>query len=286
MKKSDKKYTSKIISTKENIPILPTESSIQAVKSLLKGSRFSSKKYFHFKKEDKHLEDNCLDTRFAYMKDRNMLRKELKNLFKSMDFICDNFLNKEGTDEKQLQIFFNIYQQLAIAWEHLGLQCKHWDGFRKTKEKSEICRICGKIKGIDDQYYLLPKSGQKKIGKKLFPNSKKVFENRATATIVNDTIDFYGASLNVDVHNRYKSKLFKDIITLADERIVTLKESGIECCIDQHLIHIRMNKPAKKVGKKKYGAFLWELIKKDLKKFPVIVDYDENRNFLGLTILK
>jgi hypothetical protein len=47
-----------------------------------------------------------------------------------------------------------------------------------------------------------------------------------------------------------------------------------------------MNKPAKKVGKKKYGAFLWELIKKDLKNYPVIVDYDENRNFLGLTILK
>jgi len=48
MKKSDKKYTSKIISTKENIPILPTESSIQAVKNLLKGSRFSTKKYFQF----------------------------------------------------------------------------------------------------------------------------------------------------------------------------------------------------------------------------------------------
>ena len=67
MKKSDKKYTSKIISIKENIPILPTGSSIQAVKGLLKGSRFSTKKYFQFKKEDKHLEDNCLDTRFLHI---------------------------------------------------------------------------------------------------------------------------------------------------------------------------------------------------------------------------
>jgi len=220
------------------------------------------------------------------MKDKNILKKEMINLFKSMDFICDNFLNKEGSDEKQLQIFFNIYQQLAIAWEHLGLQCKHWDGFRKTREKNEACRICGKIKGVDDQYYLLPRSGLKKIGKKLFPNSKKVFESQAAATIVNDTINFHGASLNVDVHNRYKSRLFKDTVTLADERIVTLNESGIECCIDQHLIHIKMNKPAKKIGKKKYGALLRELRKNDLKKFPVIIDYDENRNFLGLTILK
>jgi hypothetical protein len=220
------------------------------------------------------------------MKDKNTLKKELKKLFKSMDFICDNFLNKEGSDKKQHQIFINIYQQLAIAWEHLGLQCKHWDGFRKTREKSEACRTCGKIKGVDDQYYLLPRYGQKKIGKKLFPNSKKVFENKATATIENDTIDFYGASLNVDVHNRYKSKLFKDKITIADERIITLKESGIECSIDRHLIHIKLNKPAKKIGKKKYGALLGELRNRDLKKFPVIIDYDENNNFLGLTILK
>ena len=103
---------------------------------------------------------------------------------------------------------------------------------------------------------------------------------------MNDTIDFYGASLNVDVHNRYKSRLFKDTVTLADERIVTLNESGIECCIDQHLIHIKMNKPAEKIGKKKYGALLRELRKNDLKNFPVIIDYDENRIFLGLTILK
>jgi hypothetical protein len=230
--------------------------------------------------------DNYLDTRFADMKDKKTLKKELKNLFNSMDFICDNFLSREAADEKQFQRFYNIYKQLAIAWEHLGLQCKHWDGFRKTKEKNEACRICGKTKGVDDQYYLLPRSGRKKIGKKLFPNSKKVFENREQATIVNDTVDFYGASLNVDVHNRYKSKLFKDKITLADERIVTLNESGIECSIDSHLIHIKLNKPAKNIGKKKYGALLRELRKKDLINFPVIIDYDENNNFLGLTILK
>ena len=84
----------------------------------------------------------------------------------------------------------------------------------------------------------------------------------------------------------FGKKMYRKIITLANERIVTLKESGIECCMDQHLIHIKMNKPDKKAGEKKYGAFLWELRKKDLKNFPVIIDYDENRNFLGLVILK
>jgi hypothetical protein len=25
-----------------------------------------------------------------------------------------------------------VYQQLGLAWEFLGLQCRHWDGFRRV----------------------------------------------------------------------------------------------------------------------------------------------------------
>lgn len=216
------------------------------------------------------------------------LKKELNSLFKSMDFVSDKFLNNKDIGKEEFQMFFNIYQQLGLAWEFLGLQCSHWEGYKKIEDKKEACKICGKTKGLDDHYYLFPKDGPKKLGLKLKPNSKKIFKNKREATIVNDTIDFYGARVSIDVHNSYKSRLFgKDHeIHIAAERIVNLKESGIECHLDQHLIHIKMNKGRKKLGKEKYGGFPWEIKKKYLKKFPVIFEFDENHQFLGLTILR
>ena len=218
---------------------------------------------------------------------KNQIRKEIRSLFTSMDFVSKNFLHKKSISKKELRKFFNIYQQLGLAWEFLGLQCKHWDGYKKTGDKRETCRICGKVKSVDDFYCLLPQEGHKKIGGKLKPNSKKTFKNKREAKILNDTINFHGALLNVDVHNSYKSRLLgdKDKVNMAAERIVTLKERGIECYIDQHLIYVKMSKTRKKVGGNKYGGFPWEIKKKNLKNFPVIFDFDEKYRFLGLTIL-
>ena len=214
------------------------------------------------------------------------LKKQLNALFKSMDFVSNNFLDSEKMSKREFQLFFHIYQQLGLAWEFLGLQCKHWEGYKKTKDKKETCKICGKVKGIDDFYILLSKKGQKKIGMKVKPNSKKTFETKKDAEIVNDSIDFYGALVNVDVHNSYKSSLFDKEINIAAERIVNVREEDVECHIDKHLIHIRLRDKDRKLGKKRYGGFPWEIRKKDLKHFPVIFDFDEKYRFFGLTILK
>lgn len=216
------------------------------------------------------------------------LKKELKSLFKSMDFVSNKYLRNEGTKKEGFEVFFNIYQQLGLAWEFLSLQCKHWDGYKRARGKKDACKICGKIKGTDDIYYLLSRNGLKKLGIKLKPNSKKTFNNYKEAAIVNDTIDFYGALVSIDVHNSYKSSLFgkKNEINMAAERIVRLKESGSECYIDEHIIHVKMNKAKKKPGKEKYGGFPWEIKKKDLKRFPVIFEFDKNHQFLGLIILR
>lgn len=214
------------------------------------------------------------------------LKKQLNALFKSMDFVSNNFLGSEKIGEKEFQRFFRIYQQLGLAWELLGLQCKHWDGYKKTRDKKEACKICGKIKGADDFYILLSQKGPKTLGMKLKPNSKKTFETKKDAEIVNDTIDFYGAIVNVNVHNSYKSNLFGKGINMAAERIVNLKEENVECSIDQHLIHIRVIGKDRKRVKKRYGGFPWEIKRKNLKHFPVIFDFDEKYRFLGLTILK
>ena len=227
-------------------------------------------------------------TEICVNKKREDIKKEIKNVLKSMDFISDNFLNREDITEEECQVYFNIYQQLGYAWEFWSLQCDHMDGYEKIKGNKEACKICGKIKGIDELFYLLPTKGSKKIGSIARPNSRKTFKNKKESTILNDRINFHGAQINVDVHNAYKSKLFRDkeTITIAAERIVELNESGVECHVDQYLIHIRLAGRKKKPAKQEYGGFPWEIRKKDLKNFPVIFEYDDDYNFLGLIIFR
>ncbi len=79
------------------------------------------------------------------------IKKELRKLFRSMDFVSKKFLTDGKAAGKDFQTYFNIYQQLGLAWEFLGQQCKHGDGYRKTREKHEVCKICGKVKGVKDK---------------------------------------------------------------------------------------------------------------------------------------
>lgn len=217
--------------------------------------------------------------------EKDQLKKDLNKLFKSLDFVSEKFLVGKKVRRKDLERYYTIYQELALAWEFLGLQCKHWDGYPTTRDKKEVCRICGKVKDAGESYYLLPTEGPKKIGSKVLPNSKKVFATKAKATVVNDTLNFHGVSLNVNVSNSYKSSLFNKNhgITVAADRIVTLKERGIECRVDRHLIGIKVRKHKK--GSRVYGGFPWEIKRKRLKNFPVIFEFDDKYRFLGLTIL-
>ena len=222
------------------------------------------------------------------IRDKKRVKDELKRLFKSMDFVSSNFLCEEGLEEKQIQIYYDIYQGLGIAWEFLGLQCKHWDGFKKVRRGKEACKICGKLEDVEEDYYLLGRGQKKRIGRKVVPNSKKTFKNRKIAELLKDSIDFHGASIAVDVHNSYRARLGKmdRDINIAAERTATLKESGIRCSIDQHLIVIELEKAKRKTKKPPYGGFPWAIRKNDLKHFPIIFQYDDEYNFLGLTILR
>ncbi len=111
---------------------------------------------------------------------------------------------------------------------------------------------------------------------------------KTEALILDDKINFHGAVAEVNVHNAYQTHLFKGRppVTIAAERSVSLRERGIEYRVDRHLVHIVFKKQSRKSGKKKYGGFPWEIRKKDLKNFPVIFEFDENCQFLGLTILR
>src|SRR5665213_3863320 len=131
------------------------------------------------------------------------LKSELRRLLRGMDFVSRHPALKR--DAPEAERFANIYQQLGMAWEFLALQCRHGSGWRKRRDGKFACNVCGLISGVKDHWLLLPRDGKKTIGRRAIPNSARTFPNRKAATVVNDTIDFHGAKLNVEVLNRHRS---------------------------------------------------------------------------------
>ena len=215
---------------------------------------------------------------------KSSLTRELKRLFRSMSFVARHpSLNRRGP---QAERFADIYQQLGMLWEFLALQCRHTEGWRKTRERKLACKLCGTIRGVTERWVLLPRDGKKTIGRKLFPNSAETFPNEKAATIVDDTIDFHGATVNVDVHNSYRSRLFQSSkldVSIAAERIVRVEEGDIECWLDTHLAKLTLRKH-KRGERPPYGAFVFELPKCALKRFPLLVEYDARGELVGVTI--
>jgi len=144
------------------------------------------------------------------------------------------------------------------------------------------------VQNVAERWLLLPRHGRKIVGRKLFPNSKKTFPNKKAASIVDDGIDFHGVKLMVGVHNAYRSRLFRRErrdITIAADRTVRLNEDGIECWLDTFLVEIKLRKRTR-AEPLAYHAFVSELPKRVLKRFPLLVAYDQKGEFVGVTIFK
>jgi len=223
------------------------------------------------------------------MKDRpeqTELKKEFRRLFRAMDFISSQFKNNTH-DKKDVRAYYDVYQLLGSAWEFLSLQCDHRKGYKRTRNGENVCRTCGTVKDAKESYILLPHSGLKCIGQKKRPNSKEIFAAKKKAQITKDTIVFHGATLNVDVHNAYKTRLGQlgKPINIAADRIVTLKERGVECSVDDFMIAIRLSRDKSSPREPEYGGFPWELKKDHLKNFPVLFEFNRNHKLRGLSIL-
>lgn len=218
--------------------------------------------------------------------DTKYLKKELRKLFKSMDYIADKHLSKRNISQKDLLIFYNIYQQLGSLWQFLGLQCKHWDGYKKRDDKF-LCKICGKVKDVKQDYYVLPVIGKKVIGRMIrLGKNKSEKLSKKEAEIINDTIKFHGAKLNVSVSNGYISRLGKigKEINVAPDRIITLEENGLIVDISRFIAGIRIKALEKQTPA--YGGFLWELPKKILKKIPIILSFDKKGKLTEIELLR
>jgi hypothetical protein len=214
------------------------------------------------------------------------LKRELRRLFRSMDFVSRHrALKREGPEAEQ---FAQIYQQLGLAWEFLAMQCRHRNGWRKNHKGKFACKVCGLIRGVTEPWMLLPSEGKKTIGRRAMPNSERTFPNRKAATLVNDTIDFHGARLNVEVLNPHRSQsrwFRKHDWTIAADRMLRLEEGGVEVRFDTRMVSMELSKH-KRGEMPPYSHFVWELPRKLLKRFPVMLQFDKRRRFTGLVIFK
>lgn len=218
---------------------------------------------------------------------KTRLKRELRRLVRSMDFVSRHPALGDDRARGEGAKLAEVYHQLGLAWEFLGLQCRHWDGYRRVTEGKQACRICGKIKGTDERWLLLPRVGRKAIGRRSVPTSGRVFPNQKSARVLADAIDFHGAKLSVEVQNRYRSSLrgFDKDITIAADRMVRLTEDDIVCSFDANLVGIELRGRHPRRGLP-YSAFPWELPRRKLKAFPVMLEYDRRGRFVGLTIFK
>jgi hypothetical protein len=215
-----------------------------------------------------------------------LLKRDLHRLFRSMDFVSRHPALKR--DSAEARRFAEIYQQLGIAWEFLALQCDHRSGWRKTREGKFACKICGLIRGAREHWLLLSREGTKRIGHRAMPNAKRTFPSRKAATVVNDTIHFHGAKLNVEVLNPHHSSLRwfrKHAWTIAADRLVQLEEGGVQVRFDTNLVTVELRKH-KRGEMPPYSHFVSELPRKLLKTFPVMLQFDRRRRFTGLVIFK
>ena len=164
--------------------------------------------------------------------DKQRLKREIAAVMRSMDFVSGHPSLAKGGRGREAGLYAGIYRQLALAWEHLALQCRHWDGFKKKRGGVRCCPICGLVEGMEEPWLLLPRNGTKAIGQRTRPTSAETFASKKAATVLDDTVAFHGAKLRVAVANPYRSDLFRDLpITVAAHRTVTLSEDGFECGI-------------------------------------------------------
>ena len=217
---------------------------------------------------------------------QNSPKAQLHRLLRIMDFVSRHLALKGDTAETRR--FAEIYQQLGLAWEFLALQCRHRDGWRKVRDGKSACKVCGLIRGAKEQWLLLSREGKKAIGRRAMPNSKRKFPNRKAATVVNDTIEFHGAKLNVEVLNLHRSNSRwhrKHDWIIAADRLVRLEEGGIDVRFDSHLVTVELRKH-QRGEMPPYSHFVSELPRKPLKNFPVMLQFDKRRRFTGLVIFK
>ena len=153
------------------------------------------------------------------MNNPRQLRQEIHRLQRCMDFVSQHpALDKRGKEGRRLA---EVYQQLGRVWELLALQCRHRAGWRKLRDGTRACKVCGTLAGTRERWLLLPRAGTKTVGRMTRPTTKSILPTRKAATVLKDVVNFHGARLSVEVLNPHRSRLFltRDISVAADRLV-------------------------------------------------------------------
>jgi hypothetical protein len=60
---------------------------------------------------------------------KQRVRRDLRRLFRCMDQLAKHPALARSAHSALSRMLGEVYQQFGLAWEFLGLQCRHWDGF-------------------------------------------------------------------------------------------------------------------------------------------------------------
>ena len=84
----------------------------------------------------------------------------------------------------------------------------------------------------------------------------------------------------------YRARLFRELeMNVAAERSVALVEDEIECSVNSNFATIALRKH-KRGEEPPYGAFIWELPKRALKKFPLLIQYTKGGELVEVSVLR
>ncbi len=96
------------------------------------------------------------------------LKSEFRRLRRLMDF-ASTHRSLNSPRSKLGRQLAEIYQQLGLVWEFLALQCRHEEGYRTTRPGDSVCRICGTVEGVREQWSLRLRGERKPVRKKTRP---------------------------------------------------------------------------------------------------------------------
>lgn len=215
---------------------------------------------------------------------QSYVRAQMRRLHRCLDFASrSSRLDKSRRNQRALA---EIYQMLALAWEFLALQCRHLDGWRRAKDGTSVCRVCGTRRDAAEHWLLLPRSGRKVIGRMTRPTSRRTLSDRAAATVLKDELSFHGVRLQVEVLNPHRSRLFRGSeVNIMADRLVKVGESGAECSFDDFSVRLQLGKRARG-AEPPFGALLSELPRRMLRELPVMVEYDRWNRLVGVIAFK
>ncbi|MGH7794287.1 MAG: hypothetical protein ACREQ2_05235 [Candidatus Binatia bacterium] len=110
-------------------------------------------------------------------KSKAQLKTELKQVFRAMNFVSKH-LNARHSPKATQHSYFDVYQSLGLAWDFLGLQCRHWDGFKRNREGKNFAAYAARSRMFESACTWFPSMHQRNSVRVLYRIQSKCLPPR------------------------------------------------------------------------------------------------------------